>query len=1107
MEKGRSKALVASQEQASLADPDDILGKALLGLLSRGAAILTEIHRLAEHIPDKLLDRHSGFLFTFLEYFSDPERNETRLNLSAATVQADEEFQSAHVEYFERFYNVCVGIVRYARDFNRVVKDLKQGYYISHTLEQVLLDLDGKQWLPECLHMLGASILLLNEKFSADVRQRLVIAQYRLRGEAALIDFDEVLALVNDVETKSTTKCSTNEVLLSRLKVDGRLARAVTSRIQADDIYGHSRAWPLSEHRSTALANQSALLIVALLFTETGLKNDRNSELLPLSQGRMEMREIVDKHFSDQWVVVLCTGYVLDLELEWAPYPAAKAAIADVIVRSDQIRSFNLTQVGRVQSRLDEYLTRGVLSERFVTENWNALLQVIREANVALRWRLLHCQSQTYRNLVNASSASKSSKLLDRKSTEQISPTETIKLLLGTSQLEYVLREAIRRVLASKDETWKSSREHVAERMKELSQYFSGNVPLAKIHKDEGLMKWFQSLGEEVLRLEYSKMPTAAGRRVQAVIKALEEVERFDGIDASLQVREFLSDSRVMLDKMVRTVHVREEILAQIDVVSDMTYTWGSILDFYDSIWHDRVRQDPSSVSLFKSVFVKLTSVLDTQITRLAQAGSADMDSVAVYWSNQLVRYVRRILQVVPQSICRMLDVIGELVHDKLPEIPSRQLVSELGHLAAGEARYSLARSTNKIAIFCDGIASMGNFTLGVMEINPKQVLNEGMRKELRSIINSVFELPAKQPSNMDWGKLILERSETMVRLRKSFEYIQDFLGLNAYATWNEVLNSEVMKRQERSLDRFLGDMTTHITKSVDWMNEKQYDQVLDQVYNMFGVFGFVRMEHMITLELENLAEKTLKRNHAEPGIQQLRAKDDAELWGTANWVDCIREARRKFHVSFMEVDFAQLVRIGLLRLILARLQYRVNHTAKVDTELLESAIDNQESHGRDSPLELMKLCVGIRSTSLNMPHQSEAQQKQLAYRVFILMNELAKRIVNERTSVFDNFDYFYTCIGVSVFKASYPAFALELDRCVYFSSTSLSAKSLEERQVAASSLVFTFTARKVAKLALERMLQEQTIHRVIAHFVDSKASSIALSPPLVLRVAEAWLL
>ena len=125
------------------------------------------------------------------------------------------------------------------------------------------------------------------------------------------------------------------------------------------------------------------------------------------------------------------------------------------------------------------------------------------------------------------------------------------------------------------------------------------------------------------------------------------------------------------------------------------------------------------------------------------------------------------------------------------------------------------------------------------------------------------------------------------------------------------------------------------------------------------------------------------------------------------------------------------------------------------------------------------------------------------------MQNELSKRIVTANTSqgIFGNSDYFYSCVGVATFCQS-QVFRNELDRCVFSSARSLCLKSLAERQIAESTIVFKFGSQKVAKIALERLVQEQLIHQVIAHFAGrSQSSHWKREPPLVRRIAESWLL
>ena len=65
----------------------------------------------------------------------------------------------------------------------------------------------------------------------------------------------------------------------------------VIGRLRSDDVYNQISAYPLPEHRSTALATQASMLYMILYFEPDILHNQQ-----------AKMREIVDKHFPDNWV-------------------------------------------------------------------------------------------------------------------------------------------------------------------------------------------------------------------------------------------------------------------------------------------------------------------------------------------------------------------------------------------------------------------------------------------------------------------------------------------------------------------------------------------------------------------------------------------------------------------------------------------------------------------------------------------------------------------------------------------------------------------------------------------------------------------------------------
>lgn len=90
--------------------------------------------------------------------------------------------------------------------------------------------------------------------------------------------------------------------------------------IKDDDIYKQMPAYPQAKYRSFALANQGSMLFVILYFRPDVLNGAKST-----------MREIVDKHFYNTWVIPFYLGYTIDLTEWWKPYKAAKAALNNIL--------------------------------------------------------------------------------------------------------------------------------------------------------------------------------------------------------------------------------------------------------------------------------------------------------------------------------------------------------------------------------------------------------------------------------------------------------------------------------------------------------------------------------------------------------------------------------------------------------------------------------------------------------------------------------------------------------------------------------------------------------------------------------------------------------
>lgn len=137
----------------------------------------------------------------------------------------------------------------------------------------------------------------------------------------------------------------------------------------------------------------------------------------------------------------------------------------------DLFAQFNQKQ-HNCYNKCKEYLTEGVMSEEFVTENLGSLMSCVRDSNVSLRWLMLHRKTQ------------------NEKLKEYLAPSNEVallNLLLICSEFENVLREIVASLLEKKQTLWNQDKDTCAEKLKELSDYYGKAITLGKIEADDSL--------------------------------------------------------------------------------------------------------------------------------------------------------------------------------------------------------------------------------------------------------------------------------------------------------------------------------------------------------------------------------------------------------------------------------------------------------------------------------------------------------------------------------------------------------------------------------------------------------------------------------------------
>lgn len=777
---------------------DSECGMHLLHIVAQGSSILAELQRLSKAVPDAFVPgtpastRYAPLVFN-LKYLSNSEMYETKINADLALSELDEEFAESYGDVVSRFYKLFKSILVYHEALKEFLADLKAGVYIQHTLEDVLRNFDGKQLMCEAAFLLGVMLLMLDLRIHGPVREALIVAHVRIEGEGSLEDLEEVARLCKHSGWVPGDKRRAPDYagsLLGRVPLPLDVVGKLLMVLRSDDVYEMTRVYKAPEMRSAALARQAAIVYVLLYFNPPALEDAHI------------MSEVVTKHFEDNWVVPLYMGLLVDLTVEWAPFKAASAALAARPLAPATVRhwgSFWSGMLAASAAGIAEYSTEGILTDQFVIDQRETLLQCLRQANAALRWLLL--QRRT--------SHAKTRKILEKEF--PIDMPSMLQHLMRTASLERRVRDQVRDLLGQREDRWAEERGRSVEMLRDLAAYFGGDVALSRVAQDDGLRDHFAHLAAQVEALDIHRS-LVAGRTIQSIIKdGLGSVLQYEAIDTSTQVKEFIAATEVHLTSMVRVVNLQQGLLDDMDAAADLSWAWGIMGEFIPHM-HSHIQARPSSVQELRSVFLKLTSVLDVPVERIMQAESPDAASVAEFYSSQLIAFVRRVLGIIPRVVFQLLASITRHLEGPIGNMPPLLEVVHLPGLAEVDARHEIAFNTHRISVFTEGVMSMKETMLGVIQMDPRQLLHEGITKFIVDKITEAlhghlaFDLRRgrrRDPLASVKGGLHALRG-TLEKFKQSLEYVQDYVDMYGLKVWQQELGRVLAFYTEQECNRFL---------------------------------------------------------------------------------------------------------------------------------------------------------------------------------------------------------------------------------------------------------------------------------------------------------------
>jgi WASH complex subunit strumpellin len=951
---------------------DNYCGQSLLRLVSRGNSILAELLRLSGYIPPAFLDNPPPEAKVFeriiqdFSYLKHVDEFEEAVQNDPELQEMDDTFREANIAALERFYNLFEGIYKYLIDYNNIQKDLEQGTYLHYNTESVFQEDEGRKLMCEALYLLGVMLLLLDEKIPGTVRERLLISYYRYKANAVIPNVDNVCSLCRATGYKHREFRPENypEDYFARCAVSLQSVRLVISHLKDDDIYHQIPTYPLQEHRAVAMANQGSMIFVVLYFDADILEKENNI-----------MRDIVNKFFPDNWVVAHYLGFCRDLSEEWATYKAARNALLSISLESESLKATQAKHIGKMRNMnkaINHYLKEGALNDEYVLQQSQKLLTCLRESNVTLRWLLLHRNTNVkqLRDIVNTN----------------LSIDSLMQLLMHCSQFELSLRGKIEEMLTKRESQWIEDKSQAAIRMKDLADYYSGEKPLARgVKRNESYMIWFSEMEKQINSLDFADA-NGAIRRIQQLIQALEDMEQYH-LEETIQIKQYLIETRNYMKHMVNVGSLQPEILQHMSRISDFSYAWDSMDEF---IYHMQnvLERDPRSVLLLKATILKLSSILNVPLIRILQSNSPDLESVSDYYSKQLVNYVRKVLQVIPESVFNLLGQISE-IQSKMQDIPAKIKKEQIKNYAFLEERISLSQFTHQIAMFTQGVLTMEKTLIGSIEVDPKQLLEDGIRRELVETVSRLFKsaLSFASTGSGDLLARLKKLGNDLQYFQTAFEYIQDILGVFGLKIWQEELNrlinynieieastymnvsfrSAKYQKEEIPVQKvdtsdiscitFMGKIVKELLALCDirknifieWMhgwydnsgNEVLGLETITVLYKGLGIVGLSGVDRLLACIVTQNLKAFLR--HYKASVIYTTFKD---IWKDLQPISQIPEKGLKVYNSMM-IEIKKiatqihnpLITIGQIQLLRRLISYELNFRGRIDCPLLWSSL------------------------------------------------------------------------------------------------------------------------------------------------------------------------
>ncbi|KAJ1374630.1 hypothetical protein KIN20_037361 [Parelaphostrongylus tenuis] len=714
----------------------------MLRVKEEANCILAEIVRLASFIPQDFTDPKSSkfkLLLMDFSYFTNTTHYEK-------PIEENEDLQ-------DQFYNINGDLLsRFSTLFQTMAIFLCS---LKEYADQVGNDRIGISYLDvvdiEILFYVGLVLLYFEKFLPGALRERIYVAIYRNSDEQRNVDFLVDFLRVN---SPSEINCLFERLKMNETFIDRCLSCCETIHKEGANDFGKQHV-----DRNTLIK----WIFVCLLFKPSVLRTDN-----------IKMRQIVENFFRDDWVLQLGLGLNINMIDAWQHYRAAFVAITNQmdIKKAKEMASFHYTTLGKLT------VPQGKISP----VDFDAHSRLIAQYNSSLRWLILH------------TSETATKKALSYVQAVDVHPqlnAQLLILLLRLSNFEMNFFTAYSDCLRNKEESIKKLTSSTCSLINELVQFLSGDFGSLNKDKKTKLHDWFLLMKKTLEDLDPNSKQN--GGFVIQIKKRIIQVGEMLDLSGRVALAQHLRLLESHLDSLSCLYGVREEEERRLRRSADPSYLWPILDD-----WTPRIQRrilESSNAHALRPLFFKLSlsvSVLCEQFEndeRKRLIGRA--------YSFHLERRLRVILQSIPNKLFSILrNTLSPLLQTHWEPNMDKAVVRARADF---EENFHFAEVTFTISNLSLGISRMALRKVGVVSVNPKELLEEGIRRELASELPLLLAV-SETPSSLE--DLLKNLSDTLHSFHRAFIYMCGHVDINGYDMWRSEVDCILMQMTKDVMEK-----------------------------------------------------------------------------------------------------------------------------------------------------------------------------------------------------------------------------------------------------------------------------------------------------------------